>query len=129
MVINGTRYVINGGSGLLDGNWHMLTATYDGTSIKRYIDGVNIASMTQAISGTLNGANGKFLFGHYGSNTSYHAKEAYLTDARIYATALSAEDILKLYQTPIEIDKGNKFHSFEFDESATNDIELFGGKL
>lgn len=116
MRINGTRYVINGGSNLLDGNWHMLTATYDGTYIKRYIDGKVILNMTQNASGTLNGANGKFLLGHYGSNTSYHTKEAYLSDARIYATALSAEDIKELYQTSALIDRNQNLYVRELVE-------------
>lgn len=116
MRINGTRYVINGGSNLLDGNWHMLTATYDGTYIKRYIDGKVILNMTQNVSGTLNGANGKFLLGHYGSNTSYYTKEAYLSDARIYATALSAEDIKELYQTSALIDRNQSLYVRELVE-------------
>lgn len=110
ITINGTRYVINGGSGLLDGNWHMLTATYDGIAIKRYIDGEIITNMTQSVTGTLNGANAKFLIGHYGSNTSYYAKEAYLSDARIYATALSAQDILSLYHNSALVDEQGIIH-------------------
>lgn len=116
MRINGTRYVINGGSNLLDGNWHMLTATYDGTYIKRYIDGKVILNMTQNVSGTLNGANGKFLLGHYGSNTSYYTKEAYLSDARIYATALSEADIKELYQTSALIDRNQNLYVRELVE-------------
>lgn len=116
MLVNGTRYVINGGTGLLDGTWHMLSATYDGTEIKRYIDGVLVSSMTQTITGTLNGANGGFLIGHYGSNTSYYAKYAYVSDARIYATALSADDILELYQTSASVDKSGNVYARELVE-------------
>ena len=113
MVINGTRYVINGGSGLLNGNWHMLTATYDGSSIKRYIDGEIVSSMTQSVSGALTGTNSGFLFGHYGPNTSYYAKEAYLSDARVYATALSADDVKELYNTSMTIDDDGNVYARE----------------
>lgn len=119
MVINGTRYVANTSAlGLLDGNWHMISMTYDGSTIIRYIDG--ISQSTTAISGTLTGANGKFLLGHYGPNTSYYAKEAYIADARIYATALSANDILDLYHTSANIDNLGRVHGFEISEIAEN---------
>jgi hypothetical protein len=122
MVINGTRYVINGGSGLLDGNWHMLTATYDGASIKRYIDGEIVSSMTQTVSGTLNGANAKFLFGHYGPNTSYYAKDMYLSDARIYATALTPAAIQELYHTSASIDNKYNGYGYELQEDGLGQI-------
>ncbi len=119
MVINGTRYVANTAQlGLLDGNWHMLSMTYDGATIIRYVDG--ISRSTTSITGSLTGANGSFLLGHYGPNTSYHAKEAYLADARIYATALSAEDIADLYHTPANIDNLGGIHGFEFIEKTPN---------
>ena len=119
MVINGTRYVANTAQlGLLDGNWHMLSMTYDGTTIVRYVDG--ISRSTTSVTGELTGADGVFLFGHYGPNTSYHAKEAYLADARIYATALSAEDIADLYHTPANIDNLGGVHGFEFIEKTPN---------
>ena len=119
MVINGTRYVANTAQlGLLDGNWHMLSMTYNGTTIVRYVDG--ISRSTTSITGSLTGANGSFLLGHYGPNTSYHAKEAYLADARIYATALSAEDIADLYHTPANIDNLGGIHGFEFEEKTPN---------
>lgn len=126
MVIDGTRYVINGGSGLLDGKWHMLTATYDGSNIKRYIDGVIIDTMTQTITGVLTGANGKFLLGHYGPNTSYYAKEAYLSDARIYATALSAADILELYKTAAVVDNQQNLYAYEFVEDVDAQVYSTG---
>lgn len=128
MVINGTRYVANTSAlGLLDGNWHMISMTYDGSTIIRYVDG--ISRSTTAISGTLTGANGKFLLGHYGPNTTYYAKEAYIADARIYATALSAEDILDLYHTPANIDNLGGLHGFEFIDNINNRIMEANGTI
>ena len=102
----------------------MLSMTYNGTSIVRYVDG--ISRSTTSITGSLTGANGSFLLGHYGPNTSYHAKEAYLADARIYATALSAEDILDLYHTPVNIDNLQNAHMFEAIEDDNIKIEKNG---
>lgn len=118
MLIDNTRYIVNSSSSyaLLDGNWHMLTATYDGISIKRYIDGEIVNNMTQTITGSLTGANGKFLFGHYGTNTSYYAKETYISDARIYATALSAAAIKELYDTSGSVDSQGNLYARELVE-------------
>lgn len=125
MVINGTRYVANtDNTNLLDGNWHMLTTTYDGIALKRYVDGV--LKSTSNIEGIPDVTLCKFMCGHYGTNTSYYAKEAFLNDARIYVTALSQEDINKLYQINLSIDNLNKIHTFELKES--NSRELLHGR-
>jgi hypothetical protein len=119
MVINDTRYVDNTDNiNLLDGNWHMLVMTYDNNILKRYVDGILKSSTT--ISGILTSTFCKFLFGHYGSNTDYYAKEAHLSDARIYATALSQDDILRLYNTiALSIDNLGGIHITELLEDST----------
>ena len=92
MLINGTRYVDNtDNTNLTDGNWHHIAMTYDGSVLRRYVDGIDKKDTT--ISGTVTSTSCKFLFGHYGTNTAYHAKEAYLNDIRIYCTALSTADV------------------------------------
>lgn len=125
MVINGTRYVDNtNNTNLTDGNWHMLTMTYDGAVLRRYVDGIDKKDTT--ISGTLTSTSCQFLFGHYGNNTSYYAKEAYLNDARIYCTALSAADIKNLYETSMFIDNNSNVLPFELSENNSNYIEKTG---
>ena len=108
MKISGTRYVANTANlELLDGNWHMLTMTYDGANLIRYVDSIE-RSRTEII-GTLTG-DCKFMLGHYGTNTSYYAKEAYLSDVRIYATALTEKQIKELYDTAATVDNfGNLY--------------------
>jgi hypothetical protein len=59
---------------LSDGNWHMITLKYDGTEIKRYVDGEIISEGTVAITGSLSGGNGLLTLGHYGTSTSYGNK-------------------------------------------------------
>lgn len=49
-----------------------------------------------------------------------------MSDFRIYATALSAEDIADLYHTPANIDNLGNAHSFEFVESENNKINKNG---
>ncbi|MCK9476352.1 MAG: LamG domain-containing protein [Candidatus Muirbacterium halophilum] len=98
--LSGTRYVNNHGSGLLDGNWHMLTTVYDGTSKKGYIDGVLVGNI--ATGGTLTSGTQTLRIGEY-TNNDYGNKDAYQDDVRIYATALSQEDITELYEVGQQI--------------------------
>lgn len=108
LTIAGTRKVDNCTSTkLTDGNWHMCTMTYDGATIKRYVD----ATMEKSTSAT--GAlatSSAFVIGHYGSNTSYYCKEAYVSDVRLYTTALSAQDILSLYHNSALVDEQGIVH-------------------
>lgn len=111
LYINGIRYVANtNNNNLLDGNWHMLTMTYDGANIKRYVDAE--LKNTQAATGNIDRPNDKFIFGH-GASTGYYCKEAYLSDARIYATALTAEQIKELYDTSASVDKNGNIYARE----------------
>lgn len=113
-VINGSRYVGNYGSGLLDKKWHMITATYDGTNIKRYIDGVLVN--TTAVTGTLSTGNKTVWIGRYGTKNSYGNIELYESDARIYATALSASQIAELYNTAVSLSNNGTLLGYEFVE-------------
>lgn len=122
MVINGTRYVANtDNTNLTDGNWHHIAMTYNGTILRRYVDGIDKSDTT--VSGTLTSTSCKFLFGHYGTNTSYYAKEAYLSDARIYCTALDADAIRQLYEVGAKVDNKQNLHSFELIENQSK-IEI-----
>lgn len=117
LYINGTRYVANtSNTNLLDGNWHMLTMTYDGSQLKRYVDGVLRTEATQNATGNLNTSSDYFVFGR-GASTGYHCKEAYLSDARLYCTALSADAIRQLYEVGAKVDNKQSLHTFELVEN------------
>ncbi len=95
--------------------WHMFTGVYDriGQQVKLYIDGILIG--TGAVSSpnqiAYNNSNVIWLNAEAtGSNTTgSYGNEKQIGDFRIYATALSAEDIKELYNTSKLIDsQGNK---------------------
>lgn len=106
---------------LSDGNWHLLTGTMDSTNIKFYVDG---ELKTTTAKGSTNGI---------GYNTSNHihigaeaaggeniASAAYvgsISDVRIYCTALSAEDILELYNIGASIDNDGNLYAAMIQES------------
>ena len=112
--ISGTRVCDNCTSlKLLDGNWHMITITYDGAAIKKYVDA--ILEKTTAAVGTLTSPM-DFAFGRYGSGTAYSSNEMAYSDARIYATALTEMQIKELYDTSVSIDSFGNIYSRELVE-------------
>lgn len=112
--INGTRYCDTiSGAIVNDGQWHMMTATYDGTILCRYLDGQLINS--KSISGTLNGGMLTLLIGKYYQG-GYNNKKVKQSDVRVYATALSAEDVKDLYELGATIDTNGTLSTYEFAE-------------
>lgn len=124
MKINNTRYVDETDNNILDGQWHMLTMTYDGQTIRRYVDGIDKKDTT--IAGTPTSTSCQFLFGHYGPTTTYYAKEAYLNDARVYCTALTEEDIQNLYKIHMFMDNKNNMLPKELNEEKLSQLNKQG---
>lgn len=107
-VTSGNKAINSGTSSVLN-SWHHIVGTYDGTNAKIYVDG--ILKGTQAMTGLIDWDDtnpykfviGKMSYG-YTSNISYFPFIGYISDARIYATALSADDVKSLYQNCATID-------------------------
>lgn len=108
--INNSRVVDTVNSkNVLDGQWHHLCATYDGTTIKRYVDGISVTGGDHVAAGTL--ASTSMLYvGDYGTNETYGNNQIYESDIRIYATALSADDVKSLYQNNAYIDSSGNVY-------------------
>lgn len=94
----------------LSPGWHMFTGTYDGKSVKLYIDGVCVKEiMPYSIKTPIKYNSGNTVFigtEAVGTTTipeSGKCYSGYISDVRIYATALSASDIKELYNTPVSI--------------------------
>lgn len=124
--INGSRSAATASSqssSMLDGKWHMLTTTFDGSTIRRYFDGQEIAANATSVSGALSGGSGNILVGNY-NGTTYGSKAAYTSDVRIYATALSADDIKLLYETRATITDKNDLMTYEFIEDSPANIKF-----
>lgn len=116
LFVNGTRYADNCTSTTaLDGQWHMLTLSYDGSIIKRYYDGQLEKSTSVTASSGLSSPTALVL-GRDGPNANYACKEAYLSDFRIYATALSANDVKSLYQNSAYIDSSGNIYGAIHEE-------------
>ena len=77
--------------------WHHCVATISGTTVKMYVDGVLNKTFTADFGTATNPTNPQIEVGIDlpGSDEIYNG---YYSDARIYATALSADDVKSLYQ-------------------------------
>ena len=95
-----SNYQLSSNVNILNG-WHHLVATYDGSNAKIYVDG--ILKATQSISGDINYIydSEKLVIGkmsyRYTGKTVYFPFVGKISDCRVYATALSAEDVQSLY--------------------------------
>ena len=110
-------------SDLQDGNWHMLTGTFSNITqeVKIYIDGV-LQATTAANSNLIRYASNKLIIAGEASGQT-PAESRYvgdISDVRIYATALSDNDILELYNTSVSIDNKNKLYAYEFSEALSD---------
>lgn len=94
-----------------DNNWHHFVVTGDGTVTKLYIDGLfkANASVYKGVTGTTIYLNG------WDSGTNYNFN-GQLSDFRIYATALSAEDVLALYNVGARVFKNGMMAGYELKE-------------
>lgn len=95
-----------------NGGWHQFVMVADGTTNKLYVDGVY-----QGTAKTYVGLTGTQIYiSGWDAGTGYAWTDGLMNDFRIYATALSADDIKELYQTSGIIDDGNNMYAYEFVE-------------
>lgn len=116
LFVNGARQAANCTTTTgLNGNWHMLTLTYDKVAVKRYFDGILESTSSVAYSSGLSSPTALTLF-RDGPNANYACKETYLSDFRIYATALTENQIKELYNTSATIDNNGNIYAREVME-------------
>ena len=102
-------YTANGST--LNSGWHHFAGTYDGFVFNAYIDGTQVYTDTKYTTKTPifynTNANSGWLFigGESGGSATNPSNyfNGKISDVRIYSTALSADDILELYHTPISL--------------------------
>lgn len=98
---------------LTAGNLYHIAIVYNGTTRKVYANG----SAYNTSNVTLNSFNIKYILMGNGGNDPRYDKCISIVDYRIYATALSAEDIKNLYNSPISVSKQHQTMAFEFKEN------------
>lgn len=102
--------------------WHHFVGTFDRYVAKIYLDGVLDGTSTDgspdAESDISYNVNTKLFLGCEAAtaNPSAPYLDGKLSDIRIYATVLSAEDIKELYETSASVDDKGNFHAYEISE-------------
>lgn len=117
--VAGSRQVATTTGLTIDGEWHMITSTFDGETIRRYVDGKEYVST--AAAGSLSGGTGELLVGNY-NGTTYGNKNLCTSDVRIYATALTANQVKELYSIGATVDKGGNVFGYDFVENGENSV-------
>jgi len=82
--------------------WYYVSATYDGTTMRMYVDGI-LQSETRTISSPIDTGTGESLIGSLGSGV--YRMNGSIDDVRIYNRALSQSEISKLYTSGTAIRK------------------------
>lgn len=120
-LVDGVRQYVDVSADLLDGKWHHVASTYDGSVIKVYKDGQLIGS--KSISGNMNITQAKVTLGQQTiPKGKYSAKELYMSSAMMFGRALSETDIENLFRQRLTVSKSGEFYARKFVEkpSATH---------
>lgn len=100
--------------------WHMLTGTMDKDNIKIYYDGQEVGTIANGSTNGIRYANNYiFIGGEASGNQLTPASSTYagnLSDIRIYATALTPNQIKELYNTSATIDNFGNVYAREMVE-------------
>lgn len=101
--------------------WNMLTMVRNETGTKFYLNG------EWKVNGSSRGAfpSGDYFIGAWKTALQQNFR-GHFSDARIYATALSDEDIKELYNTSVCIDNKYNTHAYEFIEDDSKKFTKTG---
>lgn len=107
----------------LASGWHMFTGSYDGFQNKMYIDGVLAAQNNSPYTTKTPiyyNSSAPVLIGAEANQTQSPAGyyfNGYMSDVRIYATALSESDLQSLYNNSGFLDSSGNIYATEYTES------------
>lgn len=116
---SGTYWGITDNTVSLLNGWHMLTGTFDGANAKLYVDGSLKKTQASTVDPVWTDTGG-FVIGKmsysYTNTGAYFPFVGSISDAKVYATALSADDILTMYKNSGIIDNKGNVYAYEFKE-------------
>lgn len=95
------------------GVWTHSAVVYDGSTCKIYKNGAIVSNKSLSLTDF----NLDMIFAGNWNNITANNGVKDISDFRIYATALSAEDIKNLYNSPIAVNKQHQTMAFEFKEN------------
>lgn len=95
--VSGTNYEAVSSSGVNTGQWYHLFATYDGETLRLYVDGEEVDNNTSP-SGNIDDNTGPLGVGARVSSPTWAEFDGKIDDVRIYPYALSQTEIMELFQ-------------------------------
>ena len=95
--------------------WHHYAVTYDGRYARMYKDGAETSNVDMGSNVALGDMCG-IVLGFSKAGGVWRSNKSKYSDFRLYATALSADDIKELYHTSASIDKDGNMFAYELKE-------------
>lgn len=102
--------------------WHMMTLTFDGLNLLFYLDGVKVAGSTRSSVGVIqyNATAPLLISGEPSATTNTGLPwEGKIADIKIFASALSAADVLQLYNSKAQVSSNGVLFTNEFKETGS----------
>ena len=112
-----TTYCSCGGQTFSYNEWHHMAFTWDGTTVKIYLDNALKTTKTYGQSGTCEWKNIFLGNSAYNGTPASETEDCKMSDFRIYGTALSADDVTYLYKTSAAIDNSGDMFAESFEET------------
>lgn len=91
----------------LSAGWHHFVITFNGLDLIYYVDGQQFSKKTFSTKQVATGNRNINIGRHYGGGCNFKGN---MSDVRIYATALSADDVKSLYQNSAYIDSSGNVY-------------------
>lgn len=115
---------------ICDNNWHMLTGIYDRVSqkIQIYVDGKLDNDFNAETSNPIgyHATNHIWIGGEATASGYSNGMIGYFSDFRIYATPLSADDVMSLYKVESRVARYGNCQAYEFSEDKSPAIKKTG---
>lgn len=106
---------------LNDNNWHHIAASYDGSTMTAYLDGVESGTVTGAYTSTTNGISiGRCL-------TGIHPFNGHLDEVRIWSDARTATEIAENMCKSLTGNESGLVAYYNFDNTSGTILQDFSG--
>jgi len=120
--VNTDWKVIGGTSSLRDGIWHHAAYTYDGTTMKLYVDGVEEGTATPGFNAVYAGTNYVRIGAWNDTGANFSFFSGYIDEVRLWSVARSASELLGSKQ----IDVTGTANLVSVWKAENNGVDLVG---